>query len=612
MKKRFLKIGLPIIAVAIVAAILSSTVFSNPVKVYAKSETIAIGNTQTAQPMSQEEIQQNALDSYDGANISSSGRSSYSIAYPGNGGEIDLGDMTAPKQLNYTPDFQVSLWNAQVSFDMTCVTQLNQNGALVASYDDTTQTLTAQNDDWTWIYTPTAPTVGFNENGGLDLTIIDSNPDNTNVIDFSYDSDNVTVNPQPSLTQEWTVGQTLPNGNTVASVTDTDVTGTDGLVHAHRPDYVVNSLEFQADGLSNYEIGSVNYATGEVGMVYRMKETGANGETGWANWSYDGSDIYLTIDPTGMTYPITCSPAGDTFGYITLGSSSSNGAANYYPSASATQYSPAGNGTITSMSIGAETPSGSCSVVMGLYSGSVGSGSYITGSLTSTVTVNSSTLSWYTGTDSASVSAQNYFLCAEGNPNWSSIGFWAYTSGSGNGIKYGTTGNQSLTFPSTDTFAINNPTTGIYSIYCTYTASGGSTYNLTNSPTSIDFGVIQPNTKYYAYGSAPSNPVTDGQCTFTITNGQANAIKVNIQATDFTGGGGWTLGTPDGTHARLIAYYSGENPASGVTLTTSPQTFVASLAGSATLKWDFSWETPTSFADGTQKSSTITLTGLAP
>ena len=145
-----------------------------------------------------------------------------------------------------------------------------------------------------------------------------------------------------------------------------------------------------------------------------------------------------------------------------------------------------------------------------------------------------------------------------------------------------------------------------------YVAAGGGTYNLTNSPSSIDFGVIQPSTTYYAYGSAPSNPVTDAQCTFTITNGQANAIKVNIQATNFTGGGGWTLGAPDGTHARLIAYYSGENPASGVTLTTSPQTFVASLAGSATIKWDFSWETATAFADGTQKSSTITLTGVSP
>ena len=80
MKNRLFKIGLPIIAVAIVAAILSSTVFSNPVKAYA--DDYCIGNTQTAKPMSQEEIQQNALDSYDGANIFSSGRSSYSIVYP--------------------------------------------------------------------------------------------------------------------------------------------------------------------------------------------------------------------------------------------------------------------------------------------------------------------------------------------------------------------------------------------------------------------------------------------------------------------------------------------------------------------------------------------------
>ena len=216
--------------------------------------------------------------------------------------------MNSPKQLNYTPDFNVSLWNGQVSFDMTCVTQLNANGALEASYDDGTQTITADNSDWSWIYTPTSPKAGFNENGGLDLTIVDKNPDNTNVIDFSYDSDNITVNPQPSLTQEWTVGQDLDNGNTVASVTDTDVTDNLGNNVAHRPDYVVNSLEFQADGLANYEIGSVNYATGEVGMEYRMKETGANGATGWANWSYDGSDIYLSIDPTGMTYPIVLSP----------------------------------------------------------------------------------------------------------------------------------------------------------------------------------------------------------------------------------------------------------------------------------------------------------------
>jgi len=51
--------------------------------------------------LAQEKINQDALDSYDGANISSGGRSYYSVTYSGNGGEIDLGDMTAPRQLNY-------------------------------------------------------------------------------------------------------------------------------------------------------------------------------------------------------------------------------------------------------------------------------------------------------------------------------------------------------------------------------------------------------------------------------------------------------------------------------------------------------------------------------
>jgi hypothetical protein len=108
--------------------------------------------------------------------------------------------------------------------------------------------------------------------------------------------------------------------------------------------------------------------------------------------------------------------------------------------------------------------------------------------------------------------------------------------------------------------------------------------------------------------------VVDGNCTFTITNSTTFAVKININMTNFTGGGGWTLSSssPDGTHTRVTAYYSGEALASATVLTTSDQVFIASLAGSATKKWDFKWETPTSFADRTQKSATITLTGVVP
>jgi len=145
----------------------------------------------------------------------------------------------------------------------------------------------------------------------------------------------------------------------------------------------------------------------------------------------------------------------------------------------------------------------------------------------------------------------------------------------------------------------------------TYTTGGVP--SLTNSPPNKDFDIVQPNTTYYAKGSAPSNPVQDGDCTFTITNDGSIAIDISIRATNFIGSpsGDWILGTPDATHARLTAYYSGQNPASGLVLTTSAQAFYSNLAASAMKMWDFEFETATSFADGNPKTSTITLTATA-
>jgi hypothetical protein len=261
-------------------------------------------------------------------------------------------------------------------------------------------------------------------------------------------------------------------------------------------------------------------------------------------------------------------------------------------------------GTGTSMSIYGSNINGNFNAQMAVYD-NASPHNLIANAYTPSVAINGAK-AWFTSN----------FASA---PTFTAVPYWVVFNQDAQGYIYSNSGSAAHVFTS-KTFGSWSASqtlaqvggSYIFGCYCTYTAGGGSTYNLTNSPSSIDFGVIQPNTKYYAYGSAPSNPITDGQCTFTITNGQSNAIKVNIQATNFTGGGGWTLGAPDGTHARLIAYYSGQNPASGVTLTTSPQAFVASLAGSATLKWDFSFETATSFADGTQKSSSITLTGVAP
>ena len=130
-----------------------------------------------------------------------------------------------------------------------------------------------------------------------------------------------------------------------------------------------------------------------------------------------------------------------------------------------------------------------------------------------------------------------------------------------------------------------------------YFTKTGSPYNIksasvpatTNTPTSKAFGTVQPGTTYYANGSGYSNPVTGAQCSFTVQNTGSSTCGISLTCTNATGGNTWTLvsSAPSGDQFEVIAVYSGENPASGLVLTTSPQTFDASLAAGATLQWDF-------------------------
>jgi len=142
-----------------------------------------------------------------------------------------------------------------------------------------------------------------------------------------------------------------------------------------------------------------------------------------------------------------------------------------------------------------------------------------------------------------------------------------------------------------------------------------SASDISNTPSTLDLDTVYslealaPSSTYYANGNVPSNPIEDGECTFTVTNSSGAAVDIDVKATNFTGGVGWTLtsGVPGENTVRMTTYYSGQDPASGVVVTTGDQAFISALADSATLKWDFKLETGT-FTDGVQKTSTITLT----
>lgn len=132
------------------------------------------------------------------------------------------------------------------------------------------------------------------------------------------------------------------------------------------------------------------------------------------------------------------------------------------------------------------------------------------------------------------------------------------------------------------------------------------------NPLSKNFGKMYENTDYWANDSAPTFPLDDTECYFTVTNEGSATINISINASDFTGGLGWTLvsGTPGSGEVRMKAGVSGDaNEGATVILTASPVSFMTSIAGNTSVKWELKLETGI-FTDGVAKESHITLVAV--
>ena len=133
--------------------------------------------------------------------------------------------------------------------------------------------------------------------------------------------------------------------------------------------------------------------------------------------------------------------------------------------------------------------------------------------------------------------------------------------------------------------------------------------DIVNLPASKDFGTVVENSSYWSNDSAPTFPLDDSECYFTVTNDSSESVDISIRATDFTGGTGWTLAASPG--AGIVTLKAGQSgdalETNMVTLTTSDQAFISALAMTENKKWELKLETGT-FPDLTQKTATITLT----
>jgi hypothetical protein len=136
----------------------------------------------------------------------------------------------------------------------------------------------------------------------------------------------------------------------------------------------------------------------------------------------------------------------------------------------------------------------------------------------------------------------------------------------------------------------------------------GAAVNITNSPASFDFGTVATDSSYWSSGSAPSFPLDVSECYFNVTNDSGASVDITINATNWTGGVGWT--NSGSTGENLVVFKAGKdgdaNEAAMLTLNSTQQSFITSLSDGASKEWELKLDTGT-FTDGVTKSSTVTL-----
>jgi hypothetical protein len=148
-------------------------------------------------------------------------------------------------------------------------------------------------------------------------------------------------------------------------------------------------------------------------------------------------------------------------------------------------------------------------------------------------------------------------------------------------------------------------------IYYSDAGGGGGSPSIANTPSWESFGSVNQSSTYYAIGHAPSNPVSDSDCTFTLSNDGSITVNVNFRGENWTGGTGWNLtsSSPGVSTVRMTLMLSGYDPAVGYVVTTTDAEFWTLTPGQ-TFKWDIKLETGT-FLDGVLKSTNIIFTAVA-
>lgn len=345
--------------------------------------------------------------------------------------EVEVGDS---KQPDFKPQFKLMRWENEVNFSLRA--REHAQGVLETD-GEMVKYVTPDYE----VHQYDKPEAG--EDGGFEFEwVLPSKPD-SNVLEATIQTKGLDFFYQPALTPE-----EIAEG-------------------ANRPENVVGSYAVYHKTKKNNRVGGKHYKTGKAFHIYRPKAVDANGVEVWCDLLIKDDLLTVTVPQDFLdsaVYPVKVDP---TFGYTSIGGSTLT--SFYDGHTGVCVFSMPEDGTVTSVSAYMDGTSGA-KITAVIYSTQAAGYGRINDN-SSEATVDNSSASWQT----ASWASGNPVLTSGVSYN---IGMGADSTN--NGVAYYDAGAvdqgaiDTSAYPPVDPFVEAFDYNNQFSIYATYTASGGS------------------------------------------------------------------------------------------------------------------------------------------
>jgi len=320
--------------------------------------------------------------------------------------------------------------------------------------------------------------------------------------------------------------------------------------HCERSAEVSGSYAVYHKTKRDYVVGGTNYETGKFGHIYRPRLIDNAGNSVWADLNITDGVYTVTIPQDFLDkaeYPIV---SNDTFGYTSVGGTNGNCPAGRFVLVG--PFTPAGNGTVQSISWYMQQNSASSRTTFGYYDSTPSARLALTAEGTPPASFNWVTIN--TTTNPSIANGTNYWIAQQEGVDNCTL---KYDTPTTPGIKYDgrTYVSGSLPDPAGSLTDLANY---CYSAYITYTG-GGATVSIPQTSVTITSAVGTPSVAAISISS-----VTQTGSTITSVTGIQAVASIQYSSISQSG---VTLTISPGV--QVIGSKSSTVPQTGATLTFS-------------------------------------------